>query len=194
VDNSTAVVIGAGAAIVGGVLGGLFSGASLYFLDWLKQPMLHLDYEGKDDVNKIESDYDACVYIRARVRNSGLRVAKKCRVFLATLTEVHNWGNTATAFNDSMPLPWAGWDFAPRDLPKGADFYVDLMKVSKNDSGWLISVEKLLASHAKLKDYSGTYRFQLLATADNALPVTYEIDVEYHQNWKDLRAMPAKLN
>jgi hypothetical protein len=51
------------------------------------------------------------------------------------------------------------------------------MKVSKNSPGWMISVEQLFPS--QLREYSGTYRFQLTATADNALPVVFEIDVAY---------------
>ena len=40
-----------------------------------------------------------------------------------------------------------------------------------------------------VKNYSGTYRFQLTVTADNAEPATCEVDVTYAGNWNDLRAV-----
>ena len=65
------------------------------------------------------------------------------------------------------------------------------MKVSKHTSGWIISVEYLFPSQQGLRNYSGAYRFELTATADNADPVTYEIDVTYEKDWHNLRAVPA---
>lgn len=53
-DNSTAVMVSAGAAIVGGVLGGLRALTSTGVI--YEQPKLQIDYEGKDGVNKVEVD------------------------------------------------------------------------------------------------------------------------------------------
>ena len=85
----------------------------------------------------------------------------------------------------------AGWKFTPRDITPAPNvhFYVDLMRVSKHDRGWLISMEQLLPSHGALKDYAGTYRFQLTVTAENAKPATCEVDVTYEGNWKNLRGV-----
>ena len=58
-------------------------------------------------------------------------------------------------------------------------FFVDLLRVSKHDPGWLLSVGQLFSSQGSLKTYSGTYRFQLTVTADNAEPATCEVDVTY---------------
>jgi hypothetical protein len=82
--------------------------------------------------------------------------------------------------------------YAPRHTPApGVHFYVDLMRVSKHQPGWLFCVEKLLASQAGLKDYSGTYRFQLTLTDDNAEAATCEVDVTYAKDWHNLRAVPV---
>jgi hypothetical protein len=56
-----------------------------------------------------------------------------------------------------MSLAWSGWKFEPRDIPPAPDvcFYVDLIRVSKHDSGWIFSVENLPASHAALKKVQG---------------------------------------
>lgn len=190
----------AGAAIVGGLLGGLVSGAYQHWRDWYFRPKLQIDYEGTS-ANKVETNYkksdgtDAAeVYIRARVRNTGRRAAKGALVFLTSLKEVHTSGTTATSLYDSMPLAWAGWKFMPRDIPPAPDvlFYVDLMRVSKHQSAWLLSTEKTFASHAGLKNYKGTYRFQLTVTAENAEPATCEVDVSYSGDWNDLRALSVE--
>jgi hypothetical protein len=158
------------------------------------QPKLQIDYEGTE-ANKIDVSYKtgetevAEIYIRARVRNTGLQTAKGARVFLTSLREVQASGTTPTSFYDSMPLAWSGWEFEPRDIPQGVCFYVDLMRASKHTAGWLLSVQKVFASNASLKTYSGTYRFQLTVTADNAASVTCEVDVTYMQDWHTLRAV-----
>ena len=193
-ENSTAVVISGGAAIVGGLLGGVLSGVYNHLRDGREQPKLLIDYAG-GDANRVEVELASGIseiYVRARVRNTGVRVARNCLVFLTALKEVHPSGTTPTTLHDAMPLAWAGWNFTPRDVPQGVEFYVDLMRVSKQTTGWQISVQQLYASHANLKQYSGTYRFQLTVTADNAFPATCEIDVTYDQNWRNLRALATQ--
>ena len=181
------IVAGAGAAIAGGLL----SGAYQHCRDLYEQPKLQIDYEGTR-VNKAETDNE--IYIRARVRNSGRRTAKGARVFLTSLSEVQPTGILhPTSLHDSKPLAWSGWTFAPRDIPPASrvHFYIDLMRVSKHEPGRLFSVEQLFASQTALQKYSGTYRFQLTLTADNAKPATCEIDVTYKQDWNSLRAQAA---
>jgi hypothetical protein len=193
-------LVGAGSALVGGLLGGLLSGAYQHCRDWFSRPKLQIDYK-ETSANKVEIAYKkddstdvADIYIRARVRNTGRRTAKGAQVFLTSLKEVHPSGSTtATSFHDSMPLSWAGWNFKPRDIPPASSvhFYVDLMRVSKHQPRWFFTVENLLSSHAGLENYSGTYRFQLTLTADNAKPAICEIDVTYAKDWHSLRAVPV---
>jgi hypothetical protein len=158
------------------------------------RPSLQIDYEGTEanrvEVNlKTDTTEVSEIYIRARVRNIGQATAKGVLVFLTSLQEVQASGSTTpTPVHSSMALAWEGWRFQPRDIPQGVTFYVDLMKVSKHTAGWFFSVEKpLSASQTALKDYSGTYRFQLTVTADNAGPATCEVDITYKQDWHTLR-------
>jgi hypothetical protein len=154
-----------------------------------RETSLQIDYEGSA-ANKIETNTD--VFIRARARNTGPGTAKNARVLLTSLKEVHPSGaTTPTSFHDSKLLPWAGFDFKPRDLPSSpyAHFYVDLMRVSKHEPGWIFCVQQVFASQSNLKDYKGTYRFNLTLTADNAKPVTFEVDVTYFGDWHNLRAV-----
>ena len=82
-----------------------------------------------------------------------------------------------------------GVGFSPRNVPPGVDFYVDLMRVSKSASGWRLSVEKLFANEADLQSYSGTHRFSLMVTADNAKPASCMVDVTYNKDWHDISAV-----
>jgi hypothetical protein len=111
-------------------------------------------------------------------------------VFLVALNEVHPSGKTTpAALHDSLMLAWAGYHFEPRDVPRGLWFFADVIRVSKHQSEWVFSVDKLFAQHFHLKDYRGTYRFHLMVTGDNTTPATCEVDVTYDGDWHSLRAL-----
>jgi hypothetical protein len=183
------------------IIGGLLTGAFEWIQNWWTRPILAIDYP-RSAANRVDVDYKkddgthvAFVYIRARVRNSGRRTAKGTRVFLTSLKRVHTGGNTTDiAFHDSVALAWAGWKFDPQDIPPAADvcFYVDLLRVSKHDPGWLFSVERLYGDEAAIKDYRGTYRCKLTLTADNAKPALCEIVVIYNGDYHHLEAVEVR--
>jgi len=129
------------------------------------------------------------IFVRARVRNTGRQTGKGVLVYVTSLTEVGPSGTLPTSLHDSKLLAWAGHKLNPQDIPGGGgvNFYVDLMKVSTRIEEWGFCFE-LFDSQMDLKKYKGTYRFQLIATADNASPAAHEIDVTYHQDWHTLRA------
>lgn len=190
-ENWITVLIGAASGIIGGVISG---GAYRDVRDYLVRPKLTIDYGGagnRVETAHINKDKVAVseIYIRLRLRNDGKRAAQNCVVFLTAITEVHPSGTTPTSFHDAMPLAWPGWEFSPRQIPRGIEFYVDLMRVSKNVSGWWISVRELAVTQADLRSYRGTYRFHVTAVADNAKPEKYEVDVSYDGDWHSLRAV-----
>jgi hypothetical protein len=94
------------------------------------------------------------------------------------------------AFYDAMPLAWPRWQFTPRDIPRGVDCYVDVLRISKETEGWNISIERPYGSHDKIPRHKGIYRFQLMATADDAEPFVHELDINYEQDWNTLRVIP----
>jgi hypothetical protein len=200
-DDSTAALIAGAAGFFGAVIGGVLSGVYQHGRDWYMRPILRIDYAGKDGVNRVENSYEVDgkkvdeVYIRARVRNVGKLPAQNCRVYLTKLSEVKGEHLDETLLNDAKPNAWAGWDFLPRVVPAGADFYIDVARISKHNRGWMFSIEakNFFASQWKLKDYVGTYRFHLLATADNAAPIGYAVDVDYDGDWHSLRARPGVI-
>lgn len=196
-DAMTTAVVASASAIVGGILGGLLSGPYQHAREHLSRPKLAIDFEGSQaNIDTAEyKDGESTVseiYIRARIRNTGQRPARGCRVFIVGLTEVHASGTIPTSFHDAKQIAWAGYDFSPVDVPRGVNFYADVLRISKNRAGWLFSVRRLFASQMQLKDYRGTYRFRLMVTADNAEPVGCEIDVTYDGDWHSLRAIAAR--
>jgi hypothetical protein len=162
------------------------------------KPELLIDFEG-NDYNIVHAQHNqgqkvvSLIYVRVRVQNKGTAVAKNCRVYLTGLKEVHPGGSTTAAtLEDSKVLAWAGWKFVPTDIPPGdGKLYADVVRVSKDERGWLFSVESLFAHQQKLKDYVGTYRFSVMAVADNGASSSCEFDVNYNGDWHNLRATPV---
>lgn len=196
-DVMVVAMIGAGAAIAGGVVAGLLSGAYQHLRDWLSRPKLRLDFSDASGACKIEAawkDSDTGkvverVIIRASLNNVGRQSAINCQVHLYNVEEVLPGGQATPAkFYDSRPLPWAGRDFQRRDIPSVVTHYVDIVRVRKDVSGWDFTFERTFSSDKALRDYRGAYRFSLVVTADNAKPSYCTIDADYNGDWHNFRA------
>ena len=186
---------------VGAVFGGLVTGAFQLLARSLTRPRLKLDFLG-DDANLSQSTYMqngqeiTQKFVRARLRNKGRRVARNCRVFLVGIEEVHPSGTAPTKFQDAMPLAWpeSPREYAPHDIPKGVNAYVDVVGVTTNQTRWRFHVKELLGdkqSRELLTTHKGTYRLKLVATADYAKPKEFAINVHYDGEWNSLRAWPG---
>jgi hypothetical protein len=190
-------LIGAGAAILGGVLSGIYQ----HLRDVFSKPRLRIQFE---DCSAKESGYPYMpqasweegtppqhlhwILIRVKVLNRGWRTAKNCRVYLIDLHEVHGGKPKSAAFHDSLPLPWAGWDFNPRDIPRGVRGFIDVVRFRKDVQAWNFTFQVFAGDRDALNNFAGTYRFRIAATADNASPAIREIDVDYRKDWNNLRA------
>lgn len=195
-DAMEAALIAAASALAGGIAGGVLSGAYQHARDHRNRPKLQVDFEGgagnrRDAKHKGANNEVEYIYIRARVRNLGRRAARNCRVFLTGVHEVQQGGQlTNTTYCDSLPVPWAGNDLQPRDIPEGPHFYVDLVRFSKEQAWWYFGAN-LFSSDDDLKKFKGTLRLSLMVTADNASPHACAVDVTYKGDWKELRAVSA---
>jgi hypothetical protein len=189
-ETISAAWIGAEAAVIGGAVAGLLSGAYQHLRDWYSRPQLVLEFDPK--VDKFETQWDGShpfngMNIRASLRNVGRTPAINTRVFVAGIDAVHASGTTQS-LRDSRQISWAGWDFNSRSVQKGITFYVDILRVSKVTSGWQFTFREQMAHDAQLKGYKGTYRFKLVVVADNAEPSHLSVDVEYDGDWNNLKA------
>jgi hypothetical protein len=183
-----AVLIGGGSAVIGGLVSGFYQ----HVRDSYNRPKLHIDYRG----DKISSELLSNVFIKVRVQNQGRLTAKGCRVFLASLTKVlPSEPRQPTVLLDSKQLAWAGGNFLPRDIPKGVNFYAELVNVSKlpEKKGWHFFIEPgLFGEQLEIESYLGTYHFSLVVTSDNAEPATCGVDVTYNGNSEHLSAAAAR--
>jgi hypothetical protein len=194
-ETLKAAWIGVGGAIIGGIVGGLLTIISQCLLEYVRRPVLSIDFKN-DCYHKVESEDEfgspgraTLMYIRARVRNkNGRQVAKECRLFLANLEMVSPTGETTpTALLGSRQLAWAGFNLVPLDLPSGLDLYADIVRFPKSSLPfWDFFPFELFNSELRLKDYKGTYRFHLVATSDNAEPATLVVDITYNGDWDNI--------
>ncbi len=144
--------------------------------------------DGKEaPANKDETADKA--YMRFRVRNTTeRRVAKNCRAYIVELHKVSNGGQVVSGnlLPDSFQLPWAGYDFEPRDIPAKVSQYVNIVSFSKNEPGWeFLTKPGFFESLKALKEHQGTYRFTVVVAGDGATPQTKQIDIDYNGNWKN---------
>jgi hypothetical protein len=195
-DNSVATLVGATIGGLAALLGGLVSGPLARWLDskWFS-PRLEIDFGGHNSPYVIESSYvegDKSVtefYVRVRIRNSGSRIAKSCRVYLLNIEEVHGDKVVETSYHDSLQLPWPLDDRDARDIPSGVNFFADVVGVRKDSPGWRIKTGTLYASHAGLYTYKGIYWFTILVSGDGVKPARRKIQVTYNQDWHTLKAI-----
>jgi hypothetical protein len=194
--SDTAIgLLGAGAAIVGGIMSGAFQETVRWFL----RPVLEIDFEdcsAKEPGSpympqgswKEEDQQRQWIVVRANVRNRGKRPAKYCRVYLIALQEVHEDRARPAGLRDSLALPWAGWDFEARDVPPSANAFLDVVRFRKDVGAWNFPFRAFSGDLSTLNSFAGVYRFRIVATADNASPAYCEIGVDYRKDWNNLRA------
>jgi hypothetical protein len=185
------IVVGGLFTLVGGIGGGLLGGWYQDRRDKRDRPRLKLDFDAQ--VDKVEAkwagDYPFNGFIlRASLRNEGVTSALNCRVFLTGLTRIHNSGSTDTGFIDARQVPWAGYIFDPIAIHREVPFHVDFLRISKENSGWIFIFQRKMEHDKTLMTYRGTYRFHLVAVADNAQPEHLNVDVDYNGDWNNLRA------
>lgn len=200
-ETLKAAWIGVGGAVIGGIVGGLLTILSQCFLEYVRRPVLSINFKD-DDYHKVESKHPMSpegtatfMYIRVRVCNKkGRQVAKECRLFLADLEMVSPTGETApTAFLGSRQLAWAGFKSVPLDLPSGLEIYADVVRFLKSSPSWGIFSFEHFSSESRLNDYKGTYRLHIVATSDNAEPATLVLDITYNGDWDniEIKVVPA---
>jgi hypothetical protein len=183
----------AAVGVSGAVVGGFVGGITPYLTSWYVRPKLRIDF--RNDENNVvtvegtrgDGKVGADIFVRVRVQNGGRSRAKSCNVFVTSVHEVRADGSLHLVLRDSKVLNWAGGSRLALDVPQRVEFYVDLLRVSKDEADWGM-IFGLFNDQQKLQLYSGTYRFSLLISGDNASPSTCSMNVEYRQDWNTLRA------
>lgn len=188
------VLISAGAAILGGLLSGVFP----LFWTWYSRPRIRLDFGKIPDLSHVhqrkQEDGQAVhdQYIRVRLRNTGKEAANDCLVYLTSVQEIHEGGSKVpTLMNEATPLSWPLNEYGSRTIPPGPDFYVDLVRFFSRAPGWHFGMQNSLSSHEPLKSYRGAFRCHVMASARNAKPARLWIDVKYEGTSQSVRVLDS---
>jgi hypothetical protein len=132
-----------------------------------------------------ETDVDA--WMKFRVQNShNRRVAKNCRAYIVGIYQMSN--NKVISGNlkhDSAQLSWSGYGFIPLDIPPIVSQYVDIVRFSKDEPGWMFYTHPdFYSKDVELKNHQGTYRIDVVVAGDGVAPKTYQINIDYKGDWK----------
>jgi hypothetical protein len=127
------------------------------------------------------------VYLRFSVRNTRERhLCKNCRAYLVELHKISD-GKVISEnlLPDSFQLPWAGYDFKPRDIPARVAQYVNIVCISKTAPGWeFLTYPGFYESLSFVKEHRGTYRVTVVVAGDGATPQTKQINIDYNGDWE----------
>jgi hypothetical protein len=115
-------------------------------------------------------------------------MAKQCCAYIVGLYRISDGIMVSqNLLSDSFQLPWAGYDFELRNIPAEVAQYVDLVRFSKVDPGWIfLTKPDFFASPDPLKQYQGTYRFSVVVAGEGAITRTAQINVEYRNDWHNV--------
>jgi hypothetical protein len=113
--------------------------------------------------------------------------AEGCKVTLRSLTEITPIGVLRTEYNTPGLLIWSGDDAAKeegRSIPHNVHpVIIDLFYTVNMPSGDQVYL-KDHKNNLFLK-YNKSYKFEIVATAENAKPIVKEIKVRFGQAWQD---------
>jgi hypothetical protein len=165
----------------------------------LAVPKLALDFDGaeghgfvieqQDWWDKKHQKQNEMLTVLVRVTNEGKTSAINCKIVLTDIKKIVHGIPSQTRFEMQRQLSWRGWKFDPRPLYEGARLQAELASVDKNFPTWFFHFEGITQYERPMQqDLQATYRFYVMAVADNADPDRMEIDVAYSGNWKTLSA------
>lgn len=135
-------------------------------------------------------------YVRLSIRNTRWQLARGVRVFLHAIDGQNYSGEfRRTEYADILQLGWSGRTddrFSAIDLPRGVTAFVDLVS-SRRSKPYSMrpEVSSWPARWGDLIMRKGVYRFEVIATADNARPARSAIVLSWNAQWESLRFVSA---
>jgi hypothetical protein len=123
-------------------------------------------------------------YFRLYVENTGLSSIKSCSGYITELRK-RVGGQEIRAPRDIIELGWAHKSDAPRDIPRGAFFYIDVATLY----GTVLSLShKFPTTLLNFFDDKGRYEFEILIAAENARPVrNIQVKFDYDPSRDELQ-------
>lgn len=119
-------------------------------------------------------------YIRAAARNVSWATAKECKVYLTSIEREIEPGHFKLLHHDPLPLPWALLGPDGIDIPRGMQFFFDIVMVQDGSNLLLPQAKPAVVAWATTLRDAARYRFTVVAAGDNIAPVERSVIF----NWK----------
>lgn len=140
-------------------------------------PLIGIDSTGKAVHTEVK-------YFRLYVENTGLASIKSCSGYITKLSK-RVGGQVINAPPGIIELGWSNKPGVPRDIPRGAFFYIDIVTLNGTALGLSAPFPTTLLNFF---DDKGSYEFEILIAAENARPVRrIEIKIDHDPKSDELQ-------
>lgn len=193
-------------SIIGAVLGGGVGFFAAVFAEPLRKsifsPRLKLEYGKSEECNaqtpiKFTQQVDLegheqkfqqrATYIRVKVTNQKLALAKNCRAYLINIEKENSRGIFEnTIYADSIQLAWscqADTGFKAIDIPNGVSQFLDLMSVYQISSTFKLELNVLPFRYESILKEKGKFRFTVQVSGENINPAFIKIVFNWSGSW-----------
>jgi len=117
------------------------------------------------------------------VRNERRFSAKNSRAYVSRIEKRNADGFFEIAFADRLPLRWAYIGATAVDIPGKTELYCDVAGASQAQPWLNPHTEPSAQLFHQIFDDHAVYRFTAIVTADNVLPTTIQILINWRGNW-----------
>ena len=187
-------------AIVTPVVSFLAGSATAVFAEplrrWIYRPKLRLEFNETEHfitktIETSASDSNKshqARYIRVKVTNTRLTLAKSCRAYLINVERRDPSGVwAATEFCESIQLAWSARNkdirYASLDLAKDVPHFVDVVSTREGTPPFKLEVESKLLRHEPLLRTPGIYRLTMVVSGDGVRPERLWLFFQWDGKW-----------
>ncbi len=176
-------------ALFGGIGGAVTTLVLLGIGKFLTRPRLVLSFDEGSDAymsSSTHSEGDPPVkvtrkYLRVSLRASGLignlfgsSGAAKCLIYVTAIQPVED--DDDDQLRDARIVSWPpNNDFAPRYIPRGITMFANVVAMKVGTLSWKFHIPKEYGLHS-VRHHPGILLLRVTATAENAKPVSIEIE------------------
>jgi hypothetical protein len=171
-------------SLIGAIVGSLLTIFGFWIAAWYRKPKLVLTFRSSEkfltESTHTEGDRQNVTrkYLRVRLKNDGRSPARKTCIYLMSIEKVSGDQILPTEFADPRKISWPPHaEFEPRDLPRHLPNFANVVDMERGKLHWNFQIRDRHEIKASITSYPGELRIGLMATADNADPVTHYIRV-----------------
>ena len=183
------------ASILASTLGGLIGGFFVIFGEVIRNRIVGARFElDLTEGSRIKTPYRdgyEGIFIRVRVQNTGMIMAKSCRAFLTRIEKENELGRfEPTNYAETYQLLWSGHEKPiALDLPNGLKRYVTVLRSSNNPLVkpiFQITATIPLLMYLNIVETPGKYRLQIMVSGDGIKAEFLTIIVTHTGKWDEV--------